>query len=115
MTIWGWIYASVGKLVKICNPIKNMASLQEDIKRLIFIYYKNDNVFLLFLCLCVLWKDEMMIEMDGGKNSWNYLERRLMLEVPWKTNANCLLSEAGFLCSLLQLAWKHHGDTIILH
>lgn len=67
MTVWGWIYASVRKLVKICNPIKNITSLQEDIKRLIFLYYKNLNVFLLFLCLCALWKDEMMIEMDGEK------------------------------------------------
>lgn len=67
MTIWGWIYASGGKLEKICNPIKNITSLQEDIKIFIFMYYKNLNVFLLFLCLYVLWKDEVMIEMDGEK------------------------------------------------
>lgn len=34
----GWLYASVGKLI--CNPIKNLTCLQEDIKRLIFTYCK---------------------------------------------------------------------------
>jgi len=94
--------------MKICNPIENMTCLQEDIKRLIFMCYKNYIMCLLFLCLCVFWKDETD---DSGENRYNYLERRLMLTAHLKK----YLSEAGFLCSLLQLAQNHYGDTIILH
>lgn len=104
----GWLYASVGKLI--CNPIKNLTCLQEDIKRLIFTYYK------IILCahysyvfvFAEIWEDDRN---GGEKNSCNYLERRLMLTAHLKK----FLSKAAFLCSLLQLAWNHHGDTIILH